>query len=143
METLDSDVPDAWLGLNFIPTIKAQEITSFPSLIILLATRPEFVSGQFVLEAILSQVVIADNIAAYYCGLQKYCENQIKRATHTQHRLLVSSPYKSYACHAYTYYFYFQNSEVLYLYYIIHPGQFLSVVGAMVARRSLRKRAAS
>ena len=61
----------------------------------------------------------------------------------TQHRLLVSSPYKSYACHAYTYYFYFQNSEVLYLYYIIHLGQFLSVIGAMVARKSLQKRAAS
>ena len=46
--------------------IKAQEITPFPLLIILLATRLEFVSGQFVSEAILSQVVIADNIAAYY-----------------------------------------------------------------------------
>ena len=72
-----------------------------------------------------------------YCGLQKCCENQIKRATHTQHQLLVSLPYKSYAYQACTYYFYFQNSKVLYLYYIIYLGQFLSVIGAIVAYKSL------
>src|SRR6266702_1246945 len=78
-----------------------------------------------------------------YYGFQKYCENQIKRATHTQHRLLLSSPYKSNAYHACTYYYPFQDSEALFLYCIVYLDQFMSVVGAMVARESLWKRAAS